>query len=270
MMKIVRSFPSSLPTELLTQFYRVRNTIRVGGDLVSVAGESKVSRFPYKDARFPMWSKEGIESMYDYGQHTVSSNPFFVGGVEYLEEPKEPIHYTNKEVLGWIESEYPIHNVWDEGEIIALLPEVEIPPLFFNRGQMYAAVNMNGELGVVCRSVRDSYVMIDFDDTCLDDFKIAALTSGWQCIEYETHLLNDPPVIRANLSGHHDLKYFPRVDDGHFDQKTFAFWVGSRCKWCGSSSLTPPFLGERGCVACKTVGEDNVSSDNFINLNDLV
>lgn len=249
-------FPKATLTPLLVQFYRCNHAT----DRRAFASPTSIPtpRFPYVSGQQGI--PNGVESIYDYGVHGVSTNPYFIGGVEFVQTPLPSIEWTNDKVLQWLESEYPLYYQWGRGPI-ALLPEVEVPALFFNRHKMIAAVNMYGELGVVSESVRDSFVIMDFEDSSLNNFKSVAQSAGWDMIEHKPHLLMDRPVMTPPS----------RIDDGKFDHKTFSFWAGSRCHWCGSSSVTPPFIAvQRACISCKTIGNDNIADRNQFNADDFV
>ena len=58
-----------------------------------------------------------------------------------------------------------------------------------------------------------------------------------------------------------------RIDDGKYDHKTYSFYPGTRCGWCGSSSIRPFFIGEAQCIACHCKLDAIEPRDN-LNLSD--
>ena len=170
--------------------------------------------------------------------------------------------WTKEDIDDWISLEFmnADETPWDvryasRSLAIAVLPEVEIPPVFKYDPYTFCAVSWWGGLGFVNTNRQHCWEELSFDSEPARTFRKIAGDHGWDFTEYKYDSRNG----------------FERGDDGGFDQLTHAFYPGARrCAWCGSSSITPRFLYpyeekdttpyKEECMACRADGE-NVIDD---------
>jgi len=235
------SWPNSLPTPIKAGFYRF-----------SSGSPSYQNVQMMVEDRFPT---PYIKTIYEYGdlkagQMTLNTWYLDVDSKEFLGErqpPQEAIDWTIEELKIYLETTFPVGKAWMPGSILAVLPEVEVPVLFKKHTpNLFVAINQYGELGFVDLVEQKSLMELPFDHEMTEEIKKAAIQSGWELIQDEG-----------------DHNYPPRYDDGIYDQKTYSFYPGTRCGWCGSSSIRPFFIGEAQCLACHSKGDSVESRDNM-------
>jgi hypothetical protein len=243
------SWPRSLPTGLKAALYRWPDVNNTNQSMLRL------------EERFPTPYMNNIyEHSAPFGGPTLNAWYLDVDSEVFVNErhpPKEAVEWSPDELNLYLETTFPVGQSWSEGSVLAVLPEVEVPILFKQHSpQVYAAINQHGELGFVNLDLQKHIVPIPFDHEQAKGIKEQALLGGWELEEW------DSGDLQRTLSQH---RY--RIDDGVFDQKTFHFYPGTRCGWCGSSSIRPFFIGEAQCMACHSK-LDAIESRDDLNLSD--
>lgn len=262
------SFPRSLPTELQVIFYRFPERAALQSNI----GMSSVTEHMV-DSRYPT---PYMKNIYEYTPMTGKTiNPWFIDtdtkSMFDKTEPtvyQEPVEWHHDELKLYLESTYPVGSSW-KSKVIAVLPEVEVPEMFSKHTpELYVAVNHLGELGFVNLELQTHLQKLPFDYD-INDNTISATLSAEICIEIsqmkaEAEKAGWELVECTNVLTHIKTS---RIDDGKYDHKTYSFYPGTRCGWCGSSSIRPFFIGEAQCIACHCKLDAIEPRDN-LNLSD--
>ena len=238
------SWPNSLPTPIKAGFYRFNS-----------GSPSYQSMQVMVEDRYPSHIRTIYEPSERMLGHTLNTWFLDVDSKEFVNErhaPQEAVDYEDEELKLYLESTFPVGKAWMPGSILAVLPEVEIPVMFKPTPTLFVAINQYGELGFVDLVEQKSLMRLPFDHEMTEEIKKSANLSGWELVHDE----GDHNHISID-------SFPPRYDDGIYDQKTYSFYPGTRCGWCGSSSIRPFFVGEAQCLACHSKGDSIETRDNM-------